>query len=145
VKVYFLTKERNVIVKDITTPTRWIAYNDSIYRIDNSAIGMSKEKGTLKPIAEIVFQEGNPYPLFTADVQTSQENEEIDIMDDVLFKNLIENSNPKSDFGFKNITGFFENIFNMKTLMIVIAIPVSLYVIYVLISSLLGGKPFIPT
>jgi hypothetical protein len=84
-RVYLITKEKKVTVKDVNGKEQFLFYNDGAYKLDGECVKLSFRGGRVNPEAELFFIENNPFPINKSDRQ------EMGMLEEVVIRNALEN------------------------------------------------------
>jgi len=62
-KVYLITKNKEVIFEEVSSRKKFFTWNEGVYRLESSCVRLSSCNGKIGSEAELIFVENNPFPI----------------------------------------------------------------------------------
>jgi len=121
-KIYLITKEKKVIVKEANNRYKFWTWNEGSYRLDSSCVRLSMKSGGINPNAELIFTENSPLPI------NSVIKEDTKMFDEVILKNALE-SVAHVDRG-SSIFNWFKDLNSEKIVMWITLACLGIYLLY---------------
>lgn len=122
-RVYLITKDKKLIIKEVDNRKKFFDWNEGSYRLDGSCVRLTMKNGGINPKAMIIFIEGNPIS-----INSTVKEKSMDLLDEEIYRTDLE-SVAHVDRGL-GILNWFKNINTEKVVLYIVLGLMAIYAIY---------------